>query len=164
MALSWTKPSSDGGSEITGYTYRYKASGTWLGTRSVGLVTSATQTGLAHSTLYTFEVWAVNAQGAGAVASATATTPSAPSNPPPDQEGSVSLTTTNPVVGSPVTATLTDPDGGIYGASWQWLKFQPSSGDLTVLPDEAIETYPELSSYTPTRQDIGLGLKARVKS
>ena len=38
----------------------------------------------------------------------------------PDQPGSVSLTTTTPVVGSPVTATLTDPDGGIYGASWQW--------------------------------------------
>ena len=37
-----------------------------------------------------------------------------------DDDGTVTLSPTRPQVGSTVTATLRDPDGGITGATWQW--------------------------------------------
>ena len=37
-----------------------------------------------------------------------------------DDDGTVTLSPTRPQVGSTVTATLRDPDGGITGTTWQW--------------------------------------------
>ena len=37
-----------------------------------------------------------------------------------DRLGLVSLSTTTPVAGELVTATLTDGDGGVLNAGWQW--------------------------------------------
>ena len=37
-----------------------------------------------------------------------------------DDDGTVTLSPTRPQVGSTVTATLRDPDGGVTGATWQW--------------------------------------------
>ena len=37
-----------------------------------------------------------------------------------DSPGTVSLSQTRPTVGETVTATLTDSDGGVTGATWQW--------------------------------------------
>ena len=37
-----------------------------------------------------------------------------------DDDGSVTLSPTRPQVGSTVTATLRDPDGGVTGTTWQW--------------------------------------------
>ena len=125
MALSWSAPASDGGSAITRYEYRWQeANGTWSVWLSTGEdagrpATSTTKTGLTSNTTYEFEVRARNVHGAGSAASESATTLEEEEDTTPDQPGSVSLTTTTPVVGSPVTATLTDPDGGISGASWQ---------------------------------------------
>ena len=39
---------------------------------------------------------------------------------PVDQPGVVTLTTTEPVTGEALTATLIDGDGGILNAAWQW--------------------------------------------
>ena len=39
-----------------------------------------------------------------------------------DQPGMVTLSTMTPVVGTAVTATLTDPDGSVTGTTWQWSK------------------------------------------
>ena len=80
VTLTWEAPTSDGGASITGYTYRYRTSGgTWLPSRD-GTTLNATTlyirdtiSNLTNGTPYTFEVWANNAQGAGAVAQATAT-------------------------------------------------------------------------------------------
>ena len=73
----------------------------------------------------------------------------------PCRSGSVSLTTSSPVVGVPVTATLTDLDGGITGARWRWSRLP--------WPESAASTaYPELSSYTPSESDVGSSLQASV--
>ena len=37
-----------------------------------------------------------------------------------DQAGTVTLAPADPEVGTEVTATLTDPDGGVTGTTWQW--------------------------------------------
>ena len=37
-----------------------------------------------------------------------------------EEEGVVTLNKVTPVVGIPVTASLTDPDGGISKLTWQW--------------------------------------------
>ena len=65
-AVTWSAPSSDGGSPITGYTVTASPSGA---TASVGGSTlSATVTGLANGTSYTFTVTATNAVGTSAPA------------------------------------------------------------------------------------------------
>jgi hypothetical protein len=68
VGLSWTVPSSNGGSAITDYVVEYSSdSGTTWTTFSDGTstTTSATVTGLGHSTTYTFRVSAVNTIGTG---------------------------------------------------------------------------------------------------
>ena len=82
-----------------------------------------------------------------------------------NEEGSVALSSTAPQVDHPVTATLTDPDGQITGASWTWQREEGSTW-VTVWPSgasgTAAESYSELSSYTPQTADIGHRLQARV--
>jgi len=68
ILLSWTAPSSNGGSQITDYTIRYVASGgiRWITVpRTASTATTATVTGLNNGTAYEFQVAAVNAAGTG---------------------------------------------------------------------------------------------------
>ena len=83
VALSWSAPSSNGGSSVTGYkVYRGTTSGTETLLTSVGTTTSYSDTAVTNGTTYYYEVSAVNGVGEGAKsaeASATpATTPGAP--------------------------------------------------------------------------------------
>lgn len=75
-SLSWDAPTSDGGSTITGYEYRYQMVGgswsNWMDTTPAG-ARAATATGLTNGSAHNFEVRAENANGAGAVATASAT-------------------------------------------------------------------------------------------
>ncbi|MDO8729084.1 MAG: fibronectin type III domain-containing protein, partial [bacterium] len=79
--LSWSPPSSNGGSAITDYVIEYKttAGSTWFtfpdgtNTNTVGTVT-----GLANDTSYDFRVSAVNAVGQGSASSIVSGTPGAP--------------------------------------------------------------------------------------
>ena len=82
LAVSWTAPQSDGGSEVTGYTVQWK-SGTEAYDSSDGSTRQAvlsepaaashTIAGLANGTAYTVRVVAVNAAGDGAAAEVEAT-------------------------------------------------------------------------------------------
>ena len=76
VKLTWAAPSSNGGSAVTGYEYRYAEGSTvadetaWT---SVGTALTVTVGSLANDTQYAFEVRAVNAVGAGEIAALTAT-------------------------------------------------------------------------------------------
>ena len=75
--LSWTAPSSDGGSAIVRYEYRVQQTGSdftaWRTVTGGASATSYTVTGLENGTAYTFEVRAVNNAGAGQPVSTSAT-------------------------------------------------------------------------------------------
>ena len=78
VTLSWDVPESDGGAALIGYEYRVGGSGEWTGK---DLNPRVTVKNLTNGDSYTFEVRAVNTQGAGEAATVTATpsaTPSAP--------------------------------------------------------------------------------------
>ena len=81
VGLSWTAPSSNGGSAITGYSISYSG-----GTIATGTGTSTTVTGLTNGTQYSFTVAAVNVAGTGAASGSASATPSA-SLPPPINDG-----------------------------------------------------------------------------
>jgi hypothetical protein len=70
--VSWTVPSDDGGSAITGYTVTPFAGSTALAPTQVGgSATSTRVTGLDNGTSYTFKVAATNSAGTGAASSAS---------------------------------------------------------------------------------------------
>ena len=71
LALSWTAPSDDGGSEITGYVISWKTGRQSTKTAELdnGQATSYTITGLRNSTVYSVSVKAKNAAGTGGAAS-----------------------------------------------------------------------------------------------
>jgi Fibronectin type III domain/Domain of Unknown Function (DUF1080) len=63
--VTWTAPASNGGTAVTGYTVTPYIGATAQPSTTVGNVLTATVTGLANGTAYTFKVAAVNAVGTG---------------------------------------------------------------------------------------------------
>ena len=78
VALSWTRPSTDGGSPITGYTATAGPAGATCTTTGLG----CSITGLANGTTYSFTVTASNAIGAGSVSNTVTATPGVPPSAP----------------------------------------------------------------------------------
>jgi fibronectin type 3 domain-containing protein len=83
VVLSWTAPSSSGGSPVTGYKiYQGTTSGGESLVATIGNVTTTTRTGLTNGTTYYFKVAAINAAGDGSQSlEASATPVSAPGAP-----------------------------------------------------------------------------------
>ncbi len=81
-----------------------------------------------------------------------------------DEEGHVSLTPpTTPQVGQTITALLTDPDGGINGAEWDWKQFHGGTEQAVEADDDQVQAASaELNNYTPKKSDIGRTLRADV--
>src|SRR2546426_5886134 len=79
VSLSWTAPSSNGGSAITNYKiYRSTSSGTETLLTTVGNVNSYTDTGLTNGQTYFYKVSAVNSVGESAQSNEASAKPSAP--------------------------------------------------------------------------------------
>ena len=70
-----------------------------------------------------------------------------------EEAGTVTLSNNQPSASIEITATLTDPDGGVTGTSWQWAK---SSDGTTGWVDVGTDS----PSYTPADGDVGHYLRA----
>jgi Fibronectin type III domain len=76
VSLSWTAPSSNGGSQVTNYTiYRGTSSGGEGFLATIGNVTSYVDAGLANGTTYYYKVAAVNVAGTGPMSNERSATP-----------------------------------------------------------------------------------------
>ena len=88
------------------------------------------------------------------------------------EDGSVNLSTDDPAVGVPITATLDDPDTGETDLSWQWQSSQTGADgsfnniedatDATYTPKDAVPDDPETDANEAVTSDEGLFLRAMV--
>ena len=76
--------------------------------------------------------------------------------PASDAAGTVALSSTQPRVGSPVTATLTDPDGGETNVTWNW---ERSSNQIAWTAISRADS----AAYTPVAGDVGNYLRATAQ-
>ena len=80
-----------------------------------------------------------------------------------EEDGSVSLSSTAPQVGTAITATLSDPDGSISNLRWSWLYFSASgTADGTGEEVEGANGTTPTSTFTPTQVLAGRKLRARA--
>jgi predicted phage tail protein len=76
VTLTWTAPSSNGGSAITNYgIYRGTVSGGESLVTTIGNVLTYTNTGLTNGQIYYYKVSAINAAGEGGMSNEASTTP-----------------------------------------------------------------------------------------
>ena len=73
-----------------------------------------------------------------------------------EEAGTVALSTLRPVLNLPLSATLTDPDGGVSGQSWQWSRGNTATGSFSNISGATS------ASYTPLQADVDRYLKVRV--
>ncbi len=99
------------------------------------------------TTSYTVAVTAADPSGAEDTITVTITVTNV------DEAGTVTLTSTQPIVGTPLTATLTDPDDVSGSATWSWER-SPNGPSWTLINGETS------ASYTPVAGDVGDYLRA----
>src|SRR5206468_1806312 len=106
ISLSWTAPTNNGGSAITGYKiYRSTSSGTETGYVNLGNVTSYTNTGVTPGVTYFYKVRAVNALGVSTLSNESNAQPptlhdALPISPTAASASHISLTWTAPTSNS----------------------------------------------------------------
>jgi titin len=134
--LTWTPPSNDGGSTITGYAI-YRRVGTGpesLLTSRPGNETSYIDTAVTNSTMYTYRLAAMNAAGQGALSNAVSVTPVPPAviiAPDPPRN----LAAARARSGFAVVLTWTAParDGGSPIASYFVYRRGPGESSFTLI-------------------------------
>ena len=95
---------------------------------------------------YTFDVTATSEGGTGSINITVVVTNV-------DEAGSIAVSTGTPVIGTTLTATLTDPDGGVKDVVWQWQR----SRDGVTWNNISEATS---DSYTARAADAGTRLRA----
>ena len=76
-----------------------------------------------------------------------------------DEDGVVTLSRTQPRVGVPVTASLTDPDGSISGLRWQWYRGDVNANAaecVDAISDDCLIKGARSDTYTPTKDDAAV--------
>ena len=135
--VSWTVPSSDGGSPITGYDVTTYLAGVSQGTTSVGAVTQATVAGLTNGTAYTFRVAAINVVGTG------------------PQSTDSNAVTPRTVPDAPTSASAT-PGGGQATVSWN----APASNGGSAITGYAVTQY--VSGVAQGTSNVGVVTQATI--
>ena len=139
-----------------GDTLTYTLSGTDASSFSIGSrtgqVTVGTGTVLDYETKasYTITVTATDPDNASDTISVTVTVGNV------EEQGTVTLNPDRPLVGTALTASLTDPDGGVTGETWQWSRSDAADGTFTGIGGAT------RASYTPVEADEGMYLKITV--
>ncbi|MGZ4169790.1 MAG: N,N-dimethylformamidase beta subunit family domain-containing protein [Solirubrobacteraceae bacterium] len=162
VALTWTAPSSDGGSPITGYRVTPYVGSTAQPAISTGsTATSRTITGLANGTSYTFKVAAINAVGTGA--DSTPSSALTPTTAGPTgtvfsdgfESGSLSAWDGNPTLGTgSTTVVAAAAHGGQYGA-----RLTTSPGGFNIL----VKNLPDPLYDSSVRFAVRIGAAAGVQ-
>ena len=70
-----------------------------------------------------------------------------------EEAGTLTLSSTQPQVGTALSATLEDPDGGVSGTTWSWESSSDRSSWATISSATS-------ASYTPVEGDVGRYLRA----
>ena len=141
-SVSWTAPTSTGGSPVTGYVVQYSSDGgaTWTVATSSASTSPYVVTGLTNGTPYVFEMAAANMVGAGAFSSpSAAVTPIGPPGAPTAVAGTsyakaqstVSWSAPSNTAGAPITAYVVrySSDGG---STWATATSAAASSPYTV--------------------------------
>ncbi len=81
-----------------------------------------------------------------------------------DEEGTVTLSTTAPVVGHPLGSVLGEPDGGVTDLRWQWLRRLSGTKRWEDVSSSRArsEEFHQGQGYTPKPGDVGYELRATV--
>ena len=164
IEAAWTAPTDIGTSAITSYTLQWRATPSdptteWPALGGDNSVTTADATTVSYpitpvtnGTEYQVRVRAINTSGAGAWSDIATATPATPA----DEAGSVTFSSTTPQVSTALTASVTDPDGGVTGETWAWASSATSDGTFADISDATA------ASYTPVAGDVGNYLRATV--
>ena len=172
--LSWNAPASDGGSTITGYEIERSADGgsTWStitsNTGSAG--TTYSDTGLAHSTTYTYRVSAINSVGTSVPSStASATTFNVVPSPPTGLTATAQLLKINlnwnapsDNGGTPITGYMIERSTD-NGSTWSTIVSNTGNVGTTYLDTNVLP----LTTYTyrvSAINDIGTGNPSNTAS
>ena len=79
-----------------------------------------------------------------------------------DNDATVALSSLSPQVGTPLTAELTDPSGGITNPRWQWQRRSSPTAKWINAAGVSSQPLPWVSIYLPQAGDVGDQLRATV--
>ena len=159
VTLSWVAPSGT----VTGYHVQYSETGehTWLDT-GITQPTSGTDTDITDTVpVGEARYYRVAAENTGVTPNRGPYSAVLRLGGPADEPGTVTLSTQEPMVGSAITATLMDDDGGVTGQMWQWQKSMDKDSWMDITGATAMGTM--TSSYTPVAMDEDYYLRATVE-
>jgi len=139
VTLSWSAPSSNGGSAITSYkVYRGTSAGSESYLTTVGNVLSYTNSGLANGQTYYYKVSAVNVVDEGALSNEVSATPAAPGTAPAAPTLDSSTASDRQII---IKWTAPSSDGGSAITGYKVYRGTASNGEALVTTVGAVSSY-----------------------